>query len=88
MIHFDYLAIAALSAILTAIPIVTGMLLLGAKHTTLAQQQPRPQREPEPEPEPWEPEFYDDGYHWEPTANDGDPYSFKRVRNSEGYGQR
>ncbi len=79
MIHFDYVAIAALSSILTAIPIVTGMLLLGAKHATPARPQPRPQREPEIKP--WEPEDYADGYHWEPTADDDDPYSCKRVRN-------
>ena len=81
-IHFDYLAIAALTSILTAIPLFLMALLIGSNHTQRQTPPSRSAAEPEPEPERWEPSDYD-GYHWEPTADDGDPYSFRRVRNGE-----
>lgn len=80
-IHFDYLAIAALTSILTAIPLFLMALLVGSNHTQ--RQTPPSKAATEPEPERWEPSDYDEGYHWEPTADDGDPYSYKRVRNGE-----
>ena len=73
-------AVALLASILTAIPI-TLMALLG-RSLVAGPVRPVEVEEPEPKPEPWEPEYYD-GYHWEPTADDGDPYSWKRVRIDE-----
>lgn len=80
-IHFDYLAIAALASILTAIPLFLMAMLVGSNHTQ--RQTPPPEIAAKSEPERWEPSYYD-GYHWEPTADDGDPYSYKRVRNDDG----
>lgn len=80
MIHFDYVAIALLSSILTAIPIVTLALIVGVNHTT--NPQPRPEREPTPEP--WTPIYLDGNYHWERTSDDdNDPYGWKYVRDDE-----
>ena len=80
-IHFDYLAIAALASILTAIPLFLMAVLVGSNHTQRQTPRRAPKPEPQPEPEEWQPEFYDadHGYHWERTADDGDPYSWKRV---------
>lgn len=72
-------AVALLSSILTAIPIVLLALLAGPRRAH--QWQPEP--EPESEPEPWRPQSYESGYHWEKTADDGNPYSWRFVRDDE-----
>lgn len=72
-------AVALLSSMLTAIPIVLLALLAGPRKA----QQRQPEPEPEPEPEPWRPQSYESGYHWEKTADDGNPYSWKFVRDDE-----
>lgn len=88
MIHFDYLAIALISSILTAIPIVVGGLLVGFNHTGPAHRQRQlvrqPEAEPAPEPELWQPADYD-GYHWEPPTDGdtSDPYRWKFVSHRE-----
>lgn len=58
MIHGDYLAIAALASILTAIPLFLMALLVGSNHT---QRQTPPSKAAAQPPEPWEPAFID-GY--------------------------
>lgn len=72
------IGVALLSSILTAIPIAL-MALLGRSLAPGPVRPIEPAPEPEPEPERWEPTDYD-GYHWEPTVDDGNPYSWKRVK--------
>lgn len=72
-------AVALLSSVLTAIPIVLLALLAGPRRAHQGQPEP----EPEPEPEPWRPQAYGAGWHWEKTADDGSPYSWKFVRDDE-----
>ncbi len=64
MIHFDYLAIAALSSILTAIPLFLMALLIGSNHTSRTRPAPKQEPEPQPEPEEWRPAFLD-GFGWD-----------------------
>ncbi len=84
-IHFDYLAIAALTSILTAIPLFLMALLVGSNHTQRQTPPSKAVTEPEPEPEQWQPEFLS-GY-WQPTCDDPGPYDYRWVRFDEEVGQ-
>ena len=78
-IHFEYVAIAVLASILTAIPLFLMALLVGSNHTQ--RQTPPSKAATEPAPEPWKPEFF--GGYWEPTNDNPGPYDYRWVRFDE-----
>lgn len=80
-IHFDYLAIAALTSILTAIPLFLMALLVGSNHTQRQTPRRAPEPDPEPAPEPWKPEYL--GGYWQPTKDNPGPYDYRWVRYDE-----
>lgn len=74
-------AVALLSSILTAIPIVLLALLAGPRQSRATQpQMEEPAKEPEAK-DTWRPLYYGDQWHWEPGEDSEDPYSWRRVRN-------